>query len=83
MEDYVVSVHTGSIILAPLALLWGLSILASQRKEGSMIGIRHSPTVIRERLPSHFFPRVFEIAQPDFSRRDCTVDGSFSHAVQD
>ena len=43
-----------------------------------MFGIRPSLTVIRERLPSSipFFPHVLEIAQPDFTRRDSTADGT-------
>ena len=38
-----------------------------------MFGIRPSPTVMREGLPS--FPCVLEIAQPDYTRRDSSVNG--------
>ena len=42
-----------------------------------MFGIRPSPTVIREMLLSFIFPRVFETAQPDLSRRDSSINGVF------
>ena len=53
------------------------SMFANPRKEGSMFGIRPSLRVIQERLPfSMIFPRVLEIAQPGFTRRDSTADGT-------
>ena len=39
MEDYVLSVHTGSIILVPLALSWGLSDSSSFSRGDRFISI--------------------------------------------
>ena len=38
-----------------------------------MFGTRHS--VVRMREEAALFPRILEIAQPDVTRRDSTVDG--------
>ena len=51
--------HTGLTILTPMARSWETAIFASQRKEDSIFGIRHSPTVTRERLPSFSFFLAF------------------------
>ena len=49
---------------------------ASQKKEASTRGITPSLTVMRGKLLRSFLPHVLEIAQPDFTRRDATADGT-------
>ena len=50
--------------------------LRARKKEASTRGITHSLTVMRGKLLRSFFPHVLEIAQPDFTRRDATADGT-------
>ena len=60
-----------------VCIIWVTSTSVSQKKDDSMSGTRHSPMATRERMQCFipFFPRVFEIAQPDYTRRDSTALG--------
>ena len=60
-------------------MLWlGISTSVNLSKADSTFGIRLSRMSMQERLLfSCFFPYVFEIAQPDFTRKDVTVNGVF------
>ena len=55
---------------------WRMSTSVNLSKADSTLGIRLSRRAMQERLLfSSFFPYVFEIAQPDFTRKDVTVNG--------
>ena len=80
MKDYVSSPHTGLTILTPLARSWEISVLANQRKEDSMFGIKPSQKVMQGKaaLFHSLFPHVLEIAQPDYTQRDSSVNGVYA-----
>ena len=77
MSDYASSLRIGLGTLEHLGLLLVTSTSANPKEEDSRIGIRLSQKAMREGcfFPV-FFPHVLEIAQPDFTRKDSTADGT-------
>ena len=56
---------------------WDFLTFASLKREGSMFGTNPSMKEIRAKSALfHFFSRVLEIAQQNFTRRDATADGT-------
>ena len=78
MKDHDASLLIGHLTLKLSALLHGILSFASLKREDSMFGTYPSVKEIRRSLLSFipFFPRALEIAQPDFTRRDATTDGT-------
>ena len=76
VNDYALFFHIGPITLEHLGLWLEISTPVNLSKADSTFGIRLSRMAMQERLLfSCFFPYVFDIAQPDFTRKDVTVNG--------
>ena len=66
----------GPVTLGHVELWLEISTSVNLCKADSTFGIRLSRMAMQERLLfSSFYPYVFEIAQPDFTRKDVTVNG--------
>ena len=78
MKDYVVFQFIGHATSQLLACFLATSISARPRKGDSTSGTKPSLKVIRGKRPFSvlFFPHVFEIAEPDFTRKDSAADGT-------
>ena len=76
VNDYALFFHIGLVTLEYLGLWLEMSTSVKLSKADSTLGIRLSRMAMQERLLfSSFFPYVFEIAQPDFTRKDVAVNG--------
>ena len=76
MNDCALFFHIVLVTVKHLALWLEISTSVNLSKADSTLGIRLSRRAMQERLLfSSFFPCVFEIAQPDFTRKDVTVNG--------
>ena len=69
VNDYALFFHIGPVTLEHLGLWLEISTSVNLSKADSTFGIRLS------RMAICFFSHVFEFAQPDFTRKDVTVNG--------
>ena len=75
VNDYALFFHIGLVTLEHLVLWLEISTSVNLSKADSTFGIRLSRMAMQERLRFPVFPYVFEISQPDFTRKDVTVNG--------